>query len=107
MKAIILPVESAPYLQDLSPTLDSMQAAIEGGWLECIQLDKDTELYCDEEGKLKNLPPNATATLVARTPIVGQAFLVGKAGPEGNNTDVSSWWIGLMMRGEKECEVQA
>ena len=48
-------------------------------------------MYVDDEGLLKNLPFNLTATILygAHSPIVGPAVLVGPADGEGYETAVS------------------
>lgn len=48
-------------------TLESFQSAV-GGYIECVHLDRDIVLICNEEGKLRRLPINIQ---------VGCDFLVG------------------------------
>jgi len=48
-----------------------------GGWVEIITTPtKKTFLMVDEEGLLKGLPPNITASMLAGQRIVGNAILV-------------------------------
>ena len=48
---------------DADAQLKLLQSSV-GGWVEHVQLDKHTELWCNEEGKLRNLPYNPRATLI-------------------------------------------
>ena len=47
-----------------------------GGWAEVVNLSRKTWLMVDEEGLLKRVPPNPTASALARRPIVGNAILI-------------------------------
>lgn len=60
MKKIIVlhvSVEQEPQIVTIDGSLESMQALV-GGWLEHVQLDDGLDLYCNEEGRLRNLPLN-------------------------------------------------
>lgn len=59
IRIIKIPVGSDPFVVEIPPTLEAMKAAIGGGWIEIVPLDRTgLELCCDEEGKLKGLPMN-------------------------------------------------
>jgi len=54
------------YIIEVEPNLEGIRNAIGGGWLEGVSssIDDDWHAYCDEEGKLKGLPPNLAATML-------------------------------------------
>lgn len=56
--------------------------ALDGGWLEGIRLPKYVDVfgYVDEEGLLKQLPPNPRASTLAGQTLVGPCVLVGDNG---------------------------
>lgn len=84
---VMIPVQYNPAVYEIEPTLEGMRAAIGGGWLECLRIGNDAELYFDEEGLLKKMPLNVLATRMAGQPIVGDAFLVGPP-VDGKHSDV-------------------
>lgn len=49
----------------LEATLETLRAAIGGGWLEAV-IGPDWFAYVDEDGKAKGLPVNGVATRLAR-----------------------------------------
>jgi len=56
-------------------TLEQLQKVV-GGWVEVVVVpDCHNLLIVDEDGKLKNLPVNVTASKVAQTVIVGDVVL--------------------------------
>lgn len=70
-------------IEKTRPTLEDAQRHV-GGWIERFEtptLPKDWCAFCNEEGKLKGLPPNVTATLLlpvyADDIIVGDVFICG------------------------------
>lgn len=65
VRALIIQPDGESAAASVEPELDALQAAIGGGYLECVTLP-DCHLYCDEEGKLKGLPMNSYATALAR-----------------------------------------
>lgn len=75
----------------IAPGLESLQAEI-GGFLEGIQLRPDVICYFDEEGQLKGLPYNETATrwlskFGHQFRLVGPMLVVGLT-KDGDDTDV-------------------
>ena len=83
------PSELAPVLRDagtieagmltvlnsVEPSLEAAQAIV-GGNVELITLDDGDQLLVDEEGRMKQLPVNTVATLLAQRVIVGPALLL-------------------------------
>jgi hypothetical protein len=69
IRVLIVPADEAQPIRDtwIEPDLESIRAALGGGWLEGVgSPDADWHAYCDEEGKLKGLPVNVRATRMAR-----------------------------------------
>ena len=58
-------------------SLESLQAAV-GGYIEPIVQHRfaDVTVYANEEGLLKNLPPNTAATIIFEYPLVGNVVMV-------------------------------
>ena len=57
-------------------TLQELQSYV-GGYIEAVRLDDDTVMWVNEEGKLKGLPPNAQATVMAQGRIRPDDHIVG------------------------------
>jgi hypothetical protein len=75
MATIITPNGSTTILTDCS--LASLQKAV-GGYIEIIHLEDGRLLVIDEEGKLKGLTENPTATMLLHTAGgMPQDFVVG------------------------------
>lgn len=76
-KITVLVVEpgKAPQVTEIDNTLESMQKIV-GGYIEAFQLDKNTALWCNEEGKINNLPYNRA---VGNDVIAGTFFIAGDA----------------------------
>ena len=93
---IILPGTTG-YRTPVTPTLEGLQQHLDGGWLEAIHPNRGTipwHAYCDEEGKLKGLPMNRFATILARTlgwytedVLVGTVIFLGST-DDGEEADV-------------------
>ena len=62
-----------PKVEYIENTLDDMQRVV-GGLIEEIDLDNNTVLVCNEEGKLMNLQANRR---VGRDVIAGTFFIAG------------------------------
>jgi hypothetical protein len=62
-----------------------------GGWIECVNLSDTVSLWCDEEGKLKGLPPNTLATMLFAERfgfadiILGNCCVLGGVDDEGES----------------------
>ena len=77
----ILKVEpgKAPEEKQISNNLDSLQAEVGGGCIECIDLENDTVLVCNDEGKLNGMEMNRR---LGDDIICGPFFLVGESGED-------------------------
>ena len=62
-------------LENYEPTLEEAQRVV-GGYVEMVYLDGGDQLLVNEEGVIKNLPPNPSATAIAGKPIVGNAIVL-------------------------------
>lgn len=85
MKAVICKVGEKPEIVELSDNgeeaFEQIRKAV-GGYVERVRMGK-FDLYCDEDGRMKNLAPNRT---VAGVPIVG-TFVMVRFSPH--------WLVGL------------
>jgi len=87
--------EMTPF--DLSTNeLEQLQAAV-GGYIQAVNLSDDITLWCNEEGKIMNLPHNPIAQVLwdkffgANTDlIVGDVVITGGADDEGKTVGLSS-----------------
>jgi hypothetical protein len=79
-----------------APTLDELKAAIGGGYIELVPLfntfERDGQLvdcvaFCDEEGKLKDMPINQEAT-VRWDAALRRAGYPGLIKPDGRIADM-------------------
>ena len=68
-------------------SLEELQGAV-GGYIEIISLRDGRLMVLNEEGKLKALPPNPAATLLARRVIQAADWVVGDV-VVCNNDEVS------------------
>ena len=67
-------------IEDLADAkYETIRQAIGGGWLQAISLPSGDYLYCDEEGKLKGMPENFTATALTSGVLMGGDFIAGPA----------------------------
>ena len=65
-KIVIIPAEGEPYIEDIKGDFvdyDTLSSNV-GGWIECVGLEQDLDLWVNEEGKLNGLPFNPLATLL-------------------------------------------
>ncbi len=100
VKILVKRVGKAPEVITIENKIETMQGIV-GGWLEEVRVNDRMVLMCNEEGRLKNLPPNV---VVQGHLIVGDCFLcrVNEAGEmvdlhdvdvEGYSFALSSPWI--------------
>lgn len=71
--------EVKPAGEDGRLTYDQIRECIGGGWIEHVETDPErargnSHVYCDEEGKLKNLPENMVATLMSAYTMPGDVL---------------------------------
>lgn len=59
-------------------TLEELQKAV-GGYIEIVHIDRDFDMVVNEEGKLKMLPVNETATRLYRKARYTDDVIVGNA----------------------------
>lgn len=105
VRVLVVPVVETPYVTEIDGGLDDWRALLDGGWLEPVggvsSLHGRWEAYCDEEGKIKGLPVNAAATVLARIHgwnvpdwLVGPVVFHGGPTPDGEETrDCPQWLI--------------
>ena len=69
-------------------SLESLQAAV-GGYIEPIIQHRfaDVTVYANEEGLLKNLPPNTAATIIFEYPLVGNVVMVADTDQASNELE--------------------
>ncbi len=81
----------------VEPTLENLRGMIGGGWLEAIH-GPGWAAYLDEEGKLKGLSYNVSATALAVTAgwlgsgrdyLVGTVMFLGPPDEDGDETSVT------------------
>ena len=73
MKILIVEPNKAPYESFLDYNLEAMQKIV-GGNIEVVNLEQNTALVCNEEGKLDGLEGNRR---VGHDVIAGTFFIVG------------------------------
>lgn len=84
MRAIIKEVGQKPRVTDIENTLEALQQAV-GGYIEVINLNENTVLICDEEGKIKDKPFNFVLSGV--DVIVGDVLFVNTSGEDFTDID--------------------
>lgn len=60
--------------------LPTMKALLDGGWLELVRVQMagtELDLWCDEEGRNKGLPPNV---VINGEPVYGPVFVTASLG---------------------------
>lgn len=90
-KVVIIPAEGEPYIQEIKGKTVDYETLSQGvgGWIECVGLDINLDLWVNEEGKLNGLPINPVATLLwekylGKTDIiVGDAVITAGSDNEG------------------------
>lgn len=100
MRALLIPAGGLPEEVEVSDEneLDDLQRYV-GGWIEYVPTDQDVTLYCNEEGKILNLPPNPLATelfgslLMPGDYLAGDVILLGLLDEDGASTSIDPEWI--------------
>ena len=57
LQVLVIEPEKVPELKTIENSLNSLQNIV-GGFIECVTLDENTILYCNDEGKLEGLQGN-------------------------------------------------
>ena len=106
IRVLIVPVDGQPRLDAIDATPEAMRGAIGGGWLESTsgyRVDKgEWYAYCDEEAKLKELPVNRVATLLAvKAGWLHEEWLRGPvvffgSNDDGDEIDVPEWVVEIL-----------
>ncbi|MEG0164898.1 DUF3846 domain-containing protein [Anaerorhabdus sp.] len=73
IKVVVIEPNQFPRTEEIEFTLKKMQEIVDG-YIECINLENDIVLICNEEGKLRNLKANRC---IGSEIIVGTFFIVG------------------------------
>lgn len=84
IRVIVCRVGCDAVVEEIEPTLAAMQTLV-GGYIERLILDEKTDLWCNEEGLLKELPYNRN---IAGHRIVGDFFLASHDN-EGETTTLT------------------
>lgn len=96
------PVESVSF--DRKNELSVLQDAV-GGWIEMVDMGANGALWCNEEGKLMNLPMNKRATYMWWTMVpaargvdvlCGDVMVTGAPDDDGNTTSVAQLILDLL-----------
>lgn len=106
ISVLVIEPSGSHRVQEIRNDLASFRGLLDGGWLEGVGPgagELNWFAYCDEEGKLKNLPVNAVATALAhrlRWPLGdylrGTVIFTGPADAAGDNTSVPDWLVRLV-----------
>jgi hypothetical protein len=79
VRVIIKNPGEIPHVTAISSALKNLQSHV-GGYIEAVTYyDKSMIVLCNEEGRLKNLPPNCT---VGGVDFVGTIVFIGYKGEE-------------------------
>lgn len=84
MRVLIVPPKARPYAAEIESRLEPMQELV-GGSIEMVDLDDNTSLVCNEEGKIQGLEGNRR---IGRDIIAGTFFLCG-FNEEGESVSLS------------------
>ena len=101
VKAIHIPVDEPPSML-LVNGLEHYQALVGDGLIESVANQIGTTIYCNEDGIDLGLEPNLVATMVAGQHLVGDVVIVGLPDEDGDDTDVSTDVVLLVMQAAKE-----
>jgi hypothetical protein len=105
MTRVLLVTPDKSEVLDTTITLPHLRTLIGGGYLEAIygwHPNGEWCCYIDEEGKLKGLPVNQPASMLAAQAgwpgamsdyLCGPAVFVGPTDDEGYDTEVPQWLI--------------
>jgi len=85
VNVVVYRVGEEPFVETIEDTLDAQQEIV-GGYIEGVGLGNSLLLICNEEGKLKGLPPNRLVP--GRDLIVGN-FFVTRTNSEGESDNIT------------------
>lgn len=96
-RAVIIRAEKMEKEIVVFPIGDSYKTLSDavGGWIECVRLSENEDLWCNENGIAEGLPLNMIATAIysetfnATNPIVGDVIITGGADEEGETLGLS------------------
>lgn len=77
MKIVVKKVGCEPEVREIENELHTIQEIV-GGYIQCFNVVHDIVCVCDEEGKLKDYPPN----FIFNDDIIAGDVLFCKAGEE-------------------------
>jgi hypothetical protein len=86
LRVLICRVEQEPVVEEVTPGFESLQKVV-GGYLECLTIEPGIDLWCNEEGRIRDLPLNRR--FAARAPQVGPEMFVIKT--DENLTNPGQW----------------
>lgn len=78
MKVLVVRVGEQPQVMDIKDDLKTYQAIV-GGYIQCISIDENVDMVCNDEGKIIGLPINRPLVFNNRLVdiICGDFFIVG------------------------------
>lgn len=88
IKIVVCEPGKSPEICEINDDLESMQNIV-GGYIECIALKNNIDVWVNEEGLLMDLPFNRT---VNRKPLVGTIFAASH-NKSGDTTSLSAQQI--------------
>ena len=86
LRVLVCRVEQEPVVEEVTPGFESLQKIV-GGYLEYICIEEGIDLWCNEEGRILNLPLNRR--FAARAPTVEPGVAVIKM--DENLADPGQW----------------
>lgn len=88
MKALLVKCNEKPRKINIENNLEKLHELV-GGYIECISIDKNVMLVCNDEGKVMDLPMNRYLVIDDELwdIIHGDFFLVGVNGEDFDDLD--------------------
>lgn len=93
MKVLVIPVTGDIEVREIEG-LEGMQAVV-GGYIECVGIREDLDLWCNEDGWALGLEYNVRATTWLNTiqdgvyHLLGDVFLTGGVDDEGETLSIT------------------
>ena len=88
LRVLVFPVGKPGEVQEIDPSLASMQNMVGKGYIQMVPYMFDTTLVCNEEGKLNGQQANRPAW-GGRDIIFGPFFFVGPPDGEGESMSLT------------------